>query len=148
MTEHRHNRVARWVFRIGTAASMLIVAAWVISIWWDFAYVHGKSRGGVGVEDNVAFVDWGFSSPTTGGWIIRNNKRPRFWPGLGLSTGKASIPLWALLLISTVPTLLAWRRLRRPLPGHCRKCGYDLTGNVTGVCSECGKDVEGKVPSE
>jgi len=22
--------------------------------------------------------------------------------------------------------------------GHCRKCGYDLTGNVSGICPECG----------
>ena len=25
--------------------------------------------------------------------------------------------------------------------GHCQTCGYDLTGNVTGVCSECGSPV-------
>lgn len=25
-----------------------------------------------------------------------------------------------------------------PKPGHCRKCGYDLTGNTGGVCPECG----------
>ncbi|MBN1342741.1 MAG: hypothetical protein JXQ73_08690 [Phycisphaerae bacterium] len=23
-------------------------------------------------------------------------------------------------------------------PGHCGRCGYDLTGNVSGVCPECG----------
>ncbi len=23
-------------------------------------------------------------------------------------------------------------------PGHCVECGYDLTGNVSGVCPECG----------
>lgn len=22
--------------------------------------------------------------------------------------------------------------------GHCQKCGYDLTGNVSGLCPECG----------
>ena len=25
-------------------------------------------------------------------------------------------------------------------PGCCRKCGYDLTGNVTGRCPECGRE--------
>ncbi|NOT00267.1 MAG: hypothetical protein HOP29_06525 [Phycisphaerales bacterium] len=26
------------------------------------------------------------------------------------------------------------------LPKHCRRCGYDLTGNTTGKCSECGTE--------
>jgi len=25
-----------------------------------------------------------------------------------------------------------------PPPGHCRTCGYNLRGNVSGVCPECG----------
>ena len=24
-------------------------------------------------------------------------------------------------------------------PGHCQKCGYNLTGNVSGRCPECGE---------
>ncbi len=23
-------------------------------------------------------------------------------------------------------------------PGHCKNCGYNLTGNVSGICPECG----------
>ena len=30
------------------------------------------------------------------------------------------------------------RRLRRVKRGLCEWCGYDLTGNVSGVCPECG----------
>ncbi len=30
-----------------------------------------------------------------------------------------------------------WRHRRFP-PGHCSRCGYDLTGNVSGKCPECG----------
>lgn len=26
-------------------------------------------------------------------------------------------------------------------PGRCRKCGYDLTGNLSGTCPECGGTV-------
>ena len=25
--------------------------------------------------------------------------------------------------------------------GLCQKCGYNLTGNVTGICSECGEKI-------
>jgi len=28
---------------------------------------------------------------------------------------------------------------------RCRRCGYDLTANATGVCPECGGPVPGKV---
>lgn len=35
-----------------------------------------------------------------------------------------------------------WRRRRRKAKGQCLRCGYDLTGNVTGVCSECGATIE------
>ncbi len=36
-----------------------------------------------------------------------------------------------------------WRVKQMPAPnryppGHCRKCGYDLTGNESGTCPECG----------
>ena len=46
------------------------------------------------------------------------------------------LPLYlpAFLLLGT----LVWMLTRKtPRPGHCRKCGYDLTGNVSGCCSEC-----------
>ena len=31
------------------------------------------------------------------------------------------------------------RRWRRRKNGWCVACGYDLTGNVSGVCPECGR---------
>lgn len=47
-------------------------------------------------------------------------------------------PLWGILWA------WLWVRFRNHLfdtqPGpHCRECGYDLTGNVSGICPECGK---------
>ena len=49
------------------------------------------------------------------------------------------LPYWFLCAVIAVPTLLLWRLDRRRIPpGHCRKCGYDLTGNVSGRCPECG----------
>ncbi len=55
------------------------------------------------------------------------------------------IPTVLAVLLAAYPTiafirgpLRRWRRRRR---GWCVKCGYDLTGNVTGVCPECGSEI-------
>lgn len=61
-----------------------------------------------------------------------------------------SIDLWlftpwqVLTLAALSPTLARLEReaaLRRSEP-HCKKCDYNLTGNVSGVCPECGTPVE------
>ncbi len=36
----------------------------------------------------------------------------------------------------------AVRRRMRHRRGLCAKCGYNLTGNVSGVCPECGTPIE------
>jgi len=55
-------------------------------------------------------------------------------------------PLWCVFLALAIPTAWLWRRdskARHP-PGHCRNCGYNLTGNVSGICPECETPVEGR----
>lgn len=52
------------------------------------------------------------------------------------------IPLWApFILFAAYPTIAfirgPVRRWRRRRKGCCVKCGYNLTGNVSGVCPEC-----------
>ena len=122
MTEHRHNRVARWTFRLGVAVCVLIVVATVLNSWQGYYF------------------------PVSGGWCVGFTFRSwpaiwKPWPGVTL----LNLPTWMPLLAAMIPTVLAWRKLRRKYPpGHCRKCGYDLTGNVTGVCSECGDSIEAK----
>ncbi|HXE55277.1 MAG TPA: hypothetical protein VN541_19795 [Tepidisphaeraceae bacterium] len=66
----------------------------------------------------------------------------------GRRTGPLSItvvPFYPMVIASALPPL-AWvtmgvRRRRRRRLGLCPACGYDLTGNVSGVCPECGKPV-------
>ncbi len=48
------------------------------------------------------------------------------------------------LLIAVPPTvILFWRvRQHRIVPlGYCQQCGYNLTGNESGVCPECATPV-------
>ena len=52
------------------------------------------------------------------------------------------VPQWVVpAVFGSLPAVRVarWRRLRRrPDANTCRHCGYDLTGNVSGMCPECG----------
>jgi len=74
------------------------------------------------------------------------------WMGFGLTwmeEGEGSrysdlvAPSWVWAVWWTAMTVLLWRRWARMrwrlMPGRCRGCGYDLTGNQTGECPECGR---------
>jgi hypothetical protein len=50
-------------------------------------------------------------------------------------------PLWIMAVIAAILTCLRWRISGRDLPGHCLGCGYNLTGNVSGICPECGETI-------
>ena len=66
------------------------------------------------------------------------------------ATPYGSLPLWlevsVLLCVVSRDVLRSVRlrieryRIRRRITcGLCPACGYDLTGNVSGVCPECGR---------
>lgn len=42
--------------------------------------------------------------------------------------------------VAMIYSLTLFRKPDFP-PGCCRECGYDLTGNVSGVCPECGTPI-------
>ena len=46
------------------------------------------------------------------------------------------------VFVFTYGTLHRRRRKHRRRKGLCVKCGYNLTGNTTGICSECGNRLE------
>jgi hypothetical protein len=73
-------------------------------------------------------------------------------PHQAIRTWSVVIPDWFLFLTAgIVPFRLAfwfraWRRMhRRRRLGLCLQCGYDLTGNISGICSECGKPIPTRV---
>ena len=56
------------------------------------------------------------------------------------------LPTWIpVVLFAAYPAITfirgPFRRYRRSKKGLCLRCGYNLTGNVSGVCSECGMPV-------
>ena len=60
--------------------------------------------------------------------------------------GELIVPVWLLVALFGSYPMLAFirgphRRYRRRKKGLCLKCGYNLTGNVSGVCPECGERI-------
>ena len=128
--------------------------------WW-FAIVYGQVALGAAFSDPSALV---FPEPPPDpycwkelgyppGWRVYRDARSmrqrlRFWAWLPAverypSGRRASflvwVPIWMPLVLVALPTAFLWRLDRRRIPpGHCLKCGYNLTGNVSGVCPECG----------
>lgn len=86
----------------------------------------------------VPFVTW----PTRGG--VLSGGRVHGWPAA------VDVLMWSLLalmvlgLLATVSAPRGVRGWKRILAGRCHACGYDLTGNVSGVCSECGSAILGR----
>ncbi len=66
------------------------------------------------------------------------------------------LTLWApFILFAAYPTiafirgpLRRRRKRRRRKRGECVACGYNLTGNVSGVCPECGADLDGALTDQ
>ena len=115
----------------------MLIAAFA-SIGYDYGYMG--STWSIGISSG-AFTFWvGPLMPAPLGWFWFSSSSPWFhWPTWGTfgQWWNISIPLWLPCVAIAIPTFILWWRGRRHPPGHCQRCGYDLTGNVTGVCSEC-----------
>ena len=80
-------------------------------------------------------------------YIERNPFRHVYWmpqySNMGAGSGTVLLPVWPLVILVTV--VLVWRmRSARGAPthNHCLGCGYNLTGNLSGVCPECGRPIK------
>ncbi len=135
-----------WVIGVTSA---LLLALWVSSGWlharWVGAQGHGFSVGTgkliVARGSPPPFPGWHFQAS---GW---RSPRWEFWfVYFNLGPGRVTawwvhIPLWAPLVLSTVPTVFLARSVKknRQRPGACASCGYDRQGlTSTAECPECG----------
>ena len=151
----RSLRFRRWLKRIGLAACLLVGIVWAVSLPWSWDYLRKTSVGqedelAVGLNRGCLLVTRGFvfgpSTPVFGwGFSVTRSVfflRPSWGPEISHpypSILRLVIPLWIPFVLVGVPTGFLWWTDRRRISCHCcRKCGYDLTGNMSGICPECG----------
>lgn len=143
----RRWRVLKWA---GLVVSLLIIVAWVVSLFWAWGYVTPRGQRGLGLGiSRGSIFRFGFSPwpQQAVGWQTRAavaGEKMEWLPSvhnLGGSNFVRALPLWIPFILVAIPTFYLWRADRRIPPGHCQKCGYNLTGNVSGICPECGTNV-------
>jgi len=84
---------------------------------------------------------WGFAHvESVSAWREPNGRR------VTDTTQQLSFPGWLPPLLFSLPPAL-WlrgfiRRRRLRSAGRCQSCGYNLTGNTSGICPECGTAVK------
>jgi len=77
-------------------------------------------------------------------WFFTNFDDDPWQIVLHLNLSALAVVTGILPIAFLIRTLIRRRRMARD--DVCRKCSYDLTGNVTGVCPECGSPIAaGKV---
>jgi len=155
----RRFRTQRALKSITGVACVLIAASWILSTfcfvsWWNSKATHGFALtrwqfivfwippeyqdSMAGFKPGWEFGGYGALGPMSMGRLGAFGWRPvrSFGPLSVVAT-----PLWIPTVAFATATYLFWRSggRRRYPAGRCQKCGYDLTGNVSGRCPECGE---------
>ncbi len=148
MTQRRIRRIAKW---IGLAMCVIMVLALILTGFWAFRFQHGRFmfKMGRGATSITVLNEGSFFETKCELWDQGRSRGLTWWRFDRLRSQDVyavQVPVWIPILAIAIPTFILWWRDRRHPPGHCQRCGYDLTGNVTGVCSECGSKVEASPP--
>ena len=136
----------------GTLVTMMLLIAYAASGLWTVTYVtEWSGKGGFHLEAGWIAIVWrppdgsGGYLTNPSGLILRRHGHPFLSCARSqyfvFQYGCVAIPLWLPALVCVIPTGVLWWK-DRTRKGHCRSCGYDLTGNVSGVCPECGLAIE------
>lgn len=85
---------------------------------------------------------WGGYSCIGNASVVPPLTSRRFWLGLVLPSAIV-FSAWTFIVWRVVLIYFKYPKRRN----HCGQCGYNLTGNVSGVCPECGTKCPGGVES-
>lgn len=128
--------------RIGITCAALLLMICMITVSISYTYV-AASRS-IGLRHAALVFDSNkLTSPYP--YHLLTSRSPAVWylpkirtfPVIGST--QVQFPLWIPLVLLLIRPVRAYRRARSRRWMDCTACGYDLTGNVSGVCPECGE---------
>lgn len=138
-------RVAKWA---ALAMCVLLAAGLVFQVWHTVAWTNSYGTGVRLMEGQVQIGWMRVPQSGTARFVWRLDRaRPvdfrTYWqlplPSVYGDYVHLPVSLLPLLVLLASLTFVLWLRDRlRFAAGYCPKCGYDLTGNVSGRCPECG----------
>jgi 4-amino-4-deoxy-L-arabinose transferase-like glycosyltransferase len=144
--------IRKTIILLLTLAALGTIALWAVTLTWSFTYWQARDGFTIG-WGAIRIYRWhevlpqGVELAERGWHVTRNTSGVIAIPKMEFRRGHVSgldVPLWLpFLLFATYPTIAfirgPLRRRRRHRKGLCVKCGYNLTGNVSGLCPECGE---------
>ena len=146
----KHSNIRRFFIKLG----MILFALWFANIFIGVSFGDGSSydvRAAAGAVQIMTgplpdYPDWG---EYTKGFDCRirttwSEQVFYFLPEKRIigSVYIFLIPIWWLGLPFMLYSLVAFLPDTRRPANACQYCGYNLTGNVSGICPECGKPIE------
>jgi hypothetical protein len=144
---------------------LAMLALWMRGLWVSDEYRKVFGQGiHIGTQHQEGIVNLSLERVSNGVWPFTHDagghqetpvgkggrlfRSPWFvhyksWdePFLNLSGTEIQIADWFIVVaLAILPAIwfFNWRKKKKPGPGVCGKCSYDLTGNETGTCPECG----------
>lgn len=144
-------RWIRWLRWAGPVGCFALLALWGLSIThrmiyarpgttWSFYVRIGGGQIGVFSQGRPFFP------PPDYRWdFVRDSSDAPDWTWdvhvLSARDWTVLLPFWMPLGTFLAATVFAWWPWKQRRPGCCKRCGYDLTGNMSGICPECGRSV-------
>lgn len=130
----RRWRAAKWT---GLLLTLSAAGSWLLS---QFGYCRVQWQG-YGWDLYHGHIEIHGHNPPPDGFACYSND-DEFFLDFYADTWMCGLHIRSVIIASAVLTVFAfWLDRRRILPHCCQGCGYDLTGNTSGVCPECGAKI-------